>query len=450
MATTTIPWSDGSGDNIYLTYSSASGDQTVEVSSDANGGPARSKVVTFTSGVGSITQQLTVNQGAGGTQIPYIRNTTVSAYIDTGITPNQTTRMIVWARNLNPYAYAWLFGSRVSGSSNGFSVCAPNGADTGKIRLQFGNNGANSGDAFKYLSGYHKYELNAGKLYVDDVQVASVSSSNFSNSHNIHLFGLNNNGGHASASVVIDICAAKIYKGGSLVRDFTPVQSPSVGMYDAVSGTVFTNAGSGSFTYGTFNPNDYIPLEYISCGNSQWFDSGVKGSYSRPIVVKYMPTSTTKTWRGLLGVFSTTNSESCGFTLGNTSNANYQLSFRLGPNTTDVVVANYTETNKAMVLVKSNNTATLYENGTQRGTKQKTGVDTAFTTNLTMTIGGTRNTSTTFSDNKFYGRFYYVGLGSLANFVPAKVSGVAGMYDTYNDVFYSSESDVNFTAGPEL
>ena len=66
MATTSIPWGDGSGDNIYLTYPSASGDQTVQVSSDANTGSARSQVVTFTSGVGSITQQLTVSQEAGG------------------------------------------------------------------------------------------------------------------------------------------------------------------------------------------------------------------------------------------------------------------------------------------------------------------------------------------------------------------------------------------------
>ena len=61
MATTTIPWGDGSGDNIYLTYSSASGDQTVEVSSDANTGSARTKVVTFTAG--NVSQSLTVNQG---------------------------------------------------------------------------------------------------------------------------------------------------------------------------------------------------------------------------------------------------------------------------------------------------------------------------------------------------------------------------------------------------
>lgn len=68
MATTTIPWGDGSGDNIYLTSPSASGEQTVQVSSDANTGPARSKTVTFVSGVGGIERRLTVSQEAGGPQ----------------------------------------------------------------------------------------------------------------------------------------------------------------------------------------------------------------------------------------------------------------------------------------------------------------------------------------------------------------------------------------------
>lgn len=65
MATTTIPWGDSSGDNIYLTYSSASGDQTVTVSSDANNGAARQKVITFVSTVGNISRSLTVSQEAG-------------------------------------------------------------------------------------------------------------------------------------------------------------------------------------------------------------------------------------------------------------------------------------------------------------------------------------------------------------------------------------------------
>lgn len=66
--TTEIPWGDGSGDKIYLTRNASEGDQNVQVSSDANTGSARSKVVTFTSGVGNIQRQLTINQAAGTPQ----------------------------------------------------------------------------------------------------------------------------------------------------------------------------------------------------------------------------------------------------------------------------------------------------------------------------------------------------------------------------------------------
>ena len=72
MATTTIPWGDGSGDNIYLTYPSASGDQIVQVSSDANTGSARTQTVTFTAG--SVVQILTVNQDGGPQQYTLTKN----------------------------------------------------------------------------------------------------------------------------------------------------------------------------------------------------------------------------------------------------------------------------------------------------------------------------------------------------------------------------------------
>lgn len=76
MATTTIPWGDGSGDNIYLTYSSASGNQMVEVTSDAyTGYEERTKDITFTAIAGqtTITQTLTVKQ-SGNNIIIITRN----------------------------------------------------------------------------------------------------------------------------------------------------------------------------------------------------------------------------------------------------------------------------------------------------------------------------------------------------------------------------------------
>lgn len=76
--TTEIPWGDGSGDKIYLTRNASEGDQNVQVSSDANTGAARSKVVTFTSGVGNIQRQLTINQAAAA--VPITKRLTASHY----------------------------------------------------------------------------------------------------------------------------------------------------------------------------------------------------------------------------------------------------------------------------------------------------------------------------------------------------------------------------------
>lgn len=85
MATTTIPWGDGSGDNITLTYASGAGNQSVTVSSDANTGAARTKTVTF-SATGVTPVVLIVNQEAGSFPVfyPYLVFDG-TAYIETDI-----------------------------------------------------------------------------------------------------------------------------------------------------------------------------------------------------------------------------------------------------------------------------------------------------------------------------------------------------------------------------
>lgn len=67
MAITTIPWGDGSGDNLYFTADAMEGNQEVLVSSDANAGAERSKTVTF-SAQGTEPKSLGIIQlGSGGT-----------------------------------------------------------------------------------------------------------------------------------------------------------------------------------------------------------------------------------------------------------------------------------------------------------------------------------------------------------------------------------------------
>ena len=71
MATQQIAWDDGSGDKIYVTYPSASGDQTLSVSSDANtGSTPRSKIITIATLVGSPSKSVQLNVSQPGQSLP--------------------------------------------------------------------------------------------------------------------------------------------------------------------------------------------------------------------------------------------------------------------------------------------------------------------------------------------------------------------------------------------
>lgn len=67
---------------------------------------------------------------------------------------------------------------------------------------------------------------------------------------NLWMFA-RNRGGSVGNQARARVYYCKIWNGGSLVRDFIPVRVGQVGyMYDKVSGQLFGNIGSGSFTLG--------------------------------------------------------------------------------------------------------------------------------------------------------------------------------------------------------
>ena len=83
---------------------------------------------------------------------------------------------------------------------------------------------------------------------VNGTQVSTSKPLNTGTNANIYLFR------HTSNYYLhAKIYYAKIWKDGVLVRDFIPVRRDSdgeVGLYDIVSGTFFTNSGTGTFTEG--------------------------------------------------------------------------------------------------------------------------------------------------------------------------------------------------------
>ena len=389
--------------------------------------------------------------------VAYIRGGADGSYIDTGITADNTTRVIVWARNVNP-GCVFFFGSRVAFQDSSFAIVADGSSETGRIRVDYGNTFYKADDQFSNLSGYHKYELNQGVFKVDDITVATVNAGTFSNAYNIHLLGVNTAGTHSSVNFPIDICACKIYKNGVLVRDYTAVNSPSVGLYDAVSDTVFTNSGSGNFAYGTFYTNAYTPLAYVECSGAQYFDSGVPGTYEDAIVAQIMLTNSDIRFTWPLGVYddSISPNEACGIYFGNATLLNARAYARLGSGTSSLTIDGSNSpgkySNKKLVLLKSLNTASIYYNNTLLGSSQTASAMTSgFSTQNNMAVGTRYVSASVYSANEaLIGRIYYCMFGDKRSFVPAKQGEDVGMYDTYNDIFYKSVTNTDFIAGPEL
>lgn len=390
---------------------------------------------------------LVFKKGGGSSAVPYIRGGTGGAYIDTGITPDRTTKVIVWARNFNPATRSnWLFGSRVANQNAAFTLSTVSDEKTGVIRVGYANTNYDTNDKFSLLSNYHKYELDGNVFKVDGTVVTTATSANFSNQHNIYLFGLNNGGSYAGCITPVDICKVEIWKGGNLVRYMTPTNSPAVGLYDSISGAVFTCAGSGTLSYGTFDMTGFTPLEYVECTASAHFDTGIYGTYSRPIIAKFRPGGSTPSYRNLFGARTGASAGRCDFQIGDTTTLNktYYFYFNTGANK---VYDSAAQTGNDLVFVKSNNVFSLYKNEAQLGTVIGA-YDSSFTTSYTMFVCAMNNAGG--AVNGFLGRLYFIGFGASRNYVPMSYNGVAGFYDTYNDTFHTSASANPFVAGPTL
>lgn len=81
---TQVPWNDGTGEYIYLTYGASEGTQTIQVTSDAHTGyveRTRDIVFSVSAGGTTISKTLTVKQSG--------KNITIITFNDTAMTQNE-------------------------------------------------------------------------------------------------------------------------------------------------------------------------------------------------------------------------------------------------------------------------------------------------------------------------------------------------------------------------
>lgn len=98
--------------------------------------------------------------------------------------------------------------------------------------------------------------MNSGVCKLDESE-QSVSQFSATNTRDAYIFATHYSGSGPYGAIPARVFAAKISSGDNLVKDYVPCKTESgeIGLYDRVSGTVYTNAGTEAFTAGPVVPD---------------------------------------------------------------------------------------------------------------------------------------------------------------------------------------------------
>ncbi len=183
-------------------------------------------------------------------KIEYLR-ATGTQYINTGIVPNLNTQVNLKCK-FNTYIQSGMVcGARLGTSTPGrFFPCASSGTD--KCRFTIGTKEFSMN--LNYGSTVYEIFFNdpSHRVIVNNSVLGTFSSTGFTITENnpICLFGTSGYGDehYLSDSSIYELT---IMSKTNIIMNLIPVRVGQVGyMYDRVSGRLFGNAGTGSFTLG--------------------------------------------------------------------------------------------------------------------------------------------------------------------------------------------------------
>jgi hypothetical protein len=101
---------------------------------------------------------------------------------------------------------------------------------------------------------FHEFYFGGKYRRVDDLfHPEAFSDQNFATDLDVFVFAVNNNGTPHSQTPSIRLSSLKVYKNGSLVRDYIPVMptnSLAPGLYDLQNNVFYGNVGTGQFLAG--------------------------------------------------------------------------------------------------------------------------------------------------------------------------------------------------------
>lgn len=201
-----------------------------------------------------------VSVPAGYTQLEYIKSSGTQ-YIDTGISaPNGFKAILDWMFT----DFSGDNNKTVLGSEDSASPWACNWLQKRGASAYYWTLGAYSAlGSSTVISANIRYSIDmstvkgASYLKIDGDSIITDTNSNSRSSNSIYIFATNKAGTAGDPSSA-RLYSCKIIKDDETVRNYIPAKRNSdgvVGLYDLISKTFFTNAGTGTFTSGSEIPS---------------------------------------------------------------------------------------------------------------------------------------------------------------------------------------------------
>ena len=195
-------------------------------------------------------------------------------YINTGITPDRVNHSYRWILHMN---------NSVCGNSMGAFNNMFIGHNASGYRI-----GGSSSVAYTDGTGLHiDYTMAQGGARTAKINSVSVTGTNATANNTIYIFAVS---GTTQTYTTGKLYSSKIYRDGALMQNLIPARRLSdnvLGMYDTVTGTFLTNAGTGTFTAGAVVEDwtevhpiwkDDLSIDYASEGNQKFLRGQLSGN----------------------------------------------------------------------------------------------------------------------------------------------------------------------------
>lgn len=183
-------------------------------------------------------------------------------------------------------------------------------------------------------------------------------------------------------------------------------------------------------------PSGYKRLEYIQSSGAQYIDTGIIGSYDTRVTADFEVLSIGS---GTVFVFGSQANNNVRFCLGITSASVFRSDYG-----TEYISGPSAATGTKYTADKNRNVCTI--NGTAINSNVQT-----FTGTTNIYLFARSYSSLSYANLKMYGCKIYSNDVLVRDFIPCKnASGVAGMWDDVNSVFYGNAGSGTFTAGLEI